>query len=278
MKMRAFATLLFGFVCAFAAPARADEVAPELELEGLKKTADAELKKLVSGLAPNDQKRLSGLYLAFDPSPSELIGQVACDDDGDYVIVLSEAMLRLASNVARAQSYDEANGTRKIEDYAGHIARTQIPGRRLLPPQPGFYIAMKPAATYDERLRGALSFVVARELVHFRAGDLTCAHPTATKEAGDDEWTASEQRRASESAANVYPGRAFERDTEAAVRMLDVGHKPDGALGFVRFFTQLQLEQTMTVSRFVPVYQTQHPGGAMRASAVKKASEHHQDL
>jgi hypothetical protein len=276
MEMRAFRALFFA--CLLAAPAaRADEVAPELELETLRQAARGELKRLLPGLSAGDQKRLTGLYLAFDPSPSELVGQVACDDDGDYVIVLSEGMLRLVSTVARAQSYDEANGTRKIEDYAGYVARNQIPGRRLLPPQAGFYIAMKPASSYDDRLREALAFVIARELVHLRAGDLSCAHPTATKEAGDDEWTAGEQRRAGETAANVYPGRGFERDTEGAVRMLDSGHKPDGAFGLMRFFTQLQVEQTVVVSRWVPLYQTQHPGGAVRASAIKKAIEVHQE-
>lgn len=275
--MRAALALIAAALLAVATPTRADEIAPELEGEALRQQARTELKKLVAKMSPGDQKRLVGLYLAFDPNPSELIGQVACDDDGDYVIVLSDAMLRLVSVVARAQSYDEANGTRKIEDYAGYIARTQIPGRRLLPPQPGFYIAMKPAETYETRLREALSFVIARELVHLRAGDLVCPHPTATKESGDDEWTAGEQRRASESAANVYPGRAFERDTEAAVRMLEVGHGPDGAFGFLRFFTQLSLEQTITVSRWIPTYHAQHPGGAMRTNAVKKAVELHQD-
>ncbi|NVL73221.1 hypothetical protein HWN77_27055, partial [Escherichia coli] len=83
---------------------------------------------------------------------------------------------------------------------AGFLARSQIPGRRLLPPPPGFYIAQKSGTSQDTRLRESLSFVLAREMTHFRAGDLACPHPTATHESGDDEWTPREQRRALETA------------------------------------------------------------------------------
>jgi hypothetical protein len=200
---------------------------------------------------------------------------VACDDDGDYVIVVTDAMLRLSSLVARAQSYDEVNASRSTEDYAGFLARSQIPGRRLLPPPPGFYTAQKSGTSQDTRLRESLSFVLAREVTHFRAGDLACPHPTATHESGDDEWTPREQRRAMETAATVYPGRASERDIEATTRVLDAGRSEQGALGLLRFFTQLELERTVHASRFLPTYLAQHPSSVARTAAVKTAVKDH---
>jgi hypothetical protein len=256
--------------------ARADEIAPELETLELRQKADAEAKKLVAGLSPNDQRRLAGVYLAFDSSPSDPSAMVACDDDGDYVIVVTDAMLRLVSLVARAQSYDDVNGARTVEDYAGFLARSQTPGRRLLPPPPGFYTAQKPGTTHDTRLREALSFVVARELTHLRAGDLVCAHPTATHEAGDDVWTSSEQRRALETAANVYRGStAAARDEEATTRVLDAGRTEQGALGLLRFFAQLDVERAVAVSRFAPTYLVQHPASVVRAASVAGAAKKH---
>jgi hypothetical protein len=259
----------------FARDARADEIAPELEGLELRQKAQAELRKLTAGLAPNDQKRLTGAYLAFDPSPSDPIAMAACDDDGDYVIVLSDAMLRLVSVVARAQSYDEANGSRSIEDYAGFLGRSQIPGRKLLPPPPGFYTAQKAGTTQDARLRESLAFVIARELTHLRAGDLVCPHPTATHESGDDEWTPSEQRKALEAAAKVYPGRQTERDSEGIVRVLEAGRDETGALGLMRFFGQLEIERTVHASRFQPTFATHHPSAATRASAIRAAASDH---
>jgi hypothetical protein len=252
-------------------PAIADEVAPELEPSDLRELARGELKKLASGLAANDQRRLIGIYAAFHPDASDPFAVAACDDDGDYVIVLSDAMLRLVANVARAQSYDDAKPSRKVEDYAAYVARTQIPGKRLVPPPPGFYTADLPGKTYDDRLRESLSFVLARELTHLRAGQLTCPKPTATKEAGDDEWTASEHRRALENVSTLYPAREA-HDSEAIVRVLDAGRTESGALGLLRFFEQYEAEQHVYVPRFVPTYRTYYPSSAPRASAIKLAA------
>lgn len=257
--------------------AQADEIAPELETLELRQKTQAEAKKLVASLDPKDQRRLTGLYVAFDSNANDPSAMAACDDDGDYVVVLTDAMLRLASIVARAQSYDESNHSRSIEDYAGFVARSQIPSRRLLPPPPGFYAAQKAGTTTDAHLREALAFIVARELTAFRAGDLVCPHPTATHESADDEWTSSEQRRALERAASLYPGHsAVERDIEATVRVLDAGRSEDGALGLLRFFAQLELERTVHVSRFMPTYLIQHPATVARVAAVKTAVQDHQ--
>lgn len=259
-----------------AAPdAHADEVTPDLEGVELRQKAQAELRTLTSGLPASDQRRLTGLYLAFDPNASDPFSMVACDDDGDYVIVLSDAMLHLVSIVARAQSYDEANGSRSIENYAGFLGRSQIPGRKLLPPPPGFYTAQKAGSTHEMRLRESLSFIVARELSHLRAGDLVCPHPTATHERGDDEWTPSEQRKALEAASTIYPGRQTPRDTEGVVRVLESGRSEEGALGLVRFFAQLEVERSVHASRFQPTYAAFHPSAAVRASTIRVAAQQH---
>jgi hypothetical protein len=274
--VRRLALAVVATVALVAGRASADEVAPDLEPSDLREIARAELKKVVAALPANDQRRLVGVYAAFHPDASDPFALAACDDDGDYVVVLSDAMLRLASHVARAQSYDDANTSRKIEDYAAHVARTQIPGRRLVPPPPGFYTAELAAKTYDDRLRESLSFVVARELTHLRAGQITCPKPTATKEAGDDEWSASEHRRALENAGTLYPGRGA-HDGEAIVRVLTAGRTERGALGLLRFFDQYEAEQRVFVPRFTPSYRTYYPSSAMRASAIKVAAESHRE-
>lgn len=256
--------------------AHADEVAPDLEGADLRVKAQHELRRLVTSLPASDQKRLVGVYAAFDGSVSDPSAQVACDDDGDYVVLVSDAMLRLTAHIARAASYDEPNNTRKVEEYATFIARSQITGRRLLPPPPGFYIAEKPAATYDERLAEALSFLMARELTHLRAGDLICPKPTATKESGDDTWTSAEQRKAAETAHMTYPGRQLERDNEAITRVLDTGTSEKGAMALLRFFVQLDAEARIVAGRFVPTYQTLHPNALLRLGAVKQAVLAHQ--
>ncbi len=260
--------------------AQADEIAPELETFELRQKAQTEAKRLVNDLTANDRRRLTGVYVAFDGNASDPSAMAACDDDGDYVVVISDAMLRLVSLVARAQSDDESHGTHGVEGYASFLATSQVPGRRVLPPPPGFYASASASASasldaggpQEVRLREALSFVIARELTHFRAGDLVCAHPTATHENGDDVWTASEQRHALETARSLYPGRATPRDEEATTRVLEAGRTEEGALGLLRFFAQLEAEGSANAKRFVPTYLVQHPGSSARAAAVKTAA------
>lgn len=258
---------VLGLLAGPARSANADEIAPELGALELREKAQAEAKALLSGLAADDRRRLIGVYLAFDASASDPSAMVACDDDGDYVIVVSDALLRLVSLVAHA-SHDEASGAEAIESYAAFVARSQVPGRRLLPPPPGFFTTQGAGTTEETHLREALSFVVARELAHLRAGDLVCGHPTATREHGDDEWTAGEQRRALETAASVYPGRPVERDSEAAARAWGAGRSEEGAIALLRFFARIEVERAAHASRFAPTYLMQHPNAASRIRVI----------
>ncbi|MBX3259904.1 MAG: hypothetical protein KF782_09450 [Labilithrix sp.] len=253
--------------------ARADEIAPGLEGADLRARAQAELKRLVSALRDEDRRRLVGVYAAFDASAADPFAQVACDDDGDYVVVVSDAMLRLLTHVARAASYDEADGSRKVEEYAAFVARAQPLGRRLLPPPPGFHVAEGRGATYAERFAEALGFVLAHELARLRAGDLACPRPTETKERGDDDWTSAEQRGAAAIAARVYPRHQDVRDAEAVDRATEGGRSSRGALAVLRFFAELEAERARRPGGFSPTYLAHHPSASARSARLRRALE-----
>ena len=266
--------LFAGFLSLFSQPgaARADEIAPELEIQELRQIAEMETKQLVAALDPAAKKRLVGIYVAHDPSMVDPTAMASCDDDGDYVILISDALLRLASHVARAQSYDEESGQHTVDEYASFMARSQVRGRRILPPPPGSLSSEASGQTRADRLHEAISFVMARELAHLRAGDLVCANPTATKEHGDEEWTAAESAWANAAAARLYPGRAQDRDEEATIRTTEIGHGLDGALGLLGFFGKLEAERAAArdQARFIPSYVALHPNAASRIASVKK--------
>jgi hypothetical protein len=258
---------LFALFAFFALPgrtARGDEVAPGLEGADLRYHAEAELGRLVLAMPASDRRRLAGAYVAFDDDMTDPSAQVACDDDGDYVIVFTEAMLRLAAHLARAATCEEAEANAKIDAYASFVARSQIPGRRLVPPPAGFYVDERPSS--EEHLGDVLSFLVARELAHLQAGDLVCPNPTATKESGDAVWTAVEKRKALDALRRVYAGRPAERDAErdrrAAMAMFEVGRTEKGAVAVLRFFAHFELEGGGTNGRFLSGYAVSHPGSS----------------
>lgn len=246
--MRAIVGLLLLFSVSSPRAARADEIAPELVTLELRNKAVAEEKAIFATLSDADKKRLVGAYVAFHPSASDPIVMAACDDDGDYVVVVSDAMLRLVDDVARAASYDEANGTHKVDDYAAFLVASQVREKRVLPPPRGFFDGPR-GTTEEDRLREMLAFLVAHEIERMRAGDLVCAHPTATKEHGDDVWTIDEQKSAVETARSIYPMEASKRDADAAARVEKTGRGKDGAKTLARFFA---LGPSFTYSRLHP--------------------------
>ena len=225
-------------------PARADEVAPELETADLRTLAQSSLRAQIEVLAPAERRRLVGLYVAIDPDAADPAAQISCDDDGDPVIDVTDAMLRLGSHVARA---DEAS--HRIEDYAAFLVRTQLPGRRLLPPPPGFFATG--ASARPERTAEIVGWIVARELARFRAGNLACPHPTATRETGDAVWTSDERAFAAKVATTLYPSRAHDDLARAG----DAAH---GEAAIERFFAEIERDTPIAGGAFAPSYARLH--------------------
>lgn len=246
--------------------ARADEVAPSLEPMDLRVRAETELRRLVANLSPEEQRRLVGIYVASDPTMTDLNAQIACDDDGDFVVVITDAMLRLVSYLARIESVGGEDVDARVDHYAAFLARSQIAGARLLPPPAGsFDHSASPGteASYEARLHETLSFVLAAELARARARDITCPHPTMTRERGDAVWTASEAKGALAVAARIYPGRVGDWDTEALARTMALGHTEAGPITLTRWFATFEARSSAsTVSsakRFWPSYTRLHP-------------------
>src|SRR5579863_9186036 len=59
-------------------------------LRAARRAASDTLDALVARLAPDVRRRLTGVYVAFDETGSSVDALAACDDDGDYVVVVSD--------------------------------------------------------------------------------------------------------------------------------------------------------------------------------------------
>lgn len=269
---RRLAAIVLSVLLAIAAPraARAGDVAPELEAHALRSEARSVLAAVLSTLAPEEQRRLVGAYLAVDTTPSDPLALAACDDDGDYVVVISDAMLRLVDHAARAAAIDDPDvSARKVAEYGAFLATAQRPGERLLPPPPGFFgdAALRDVAALR---REALVFVLGREVEHLRAGDLRCPRPTATKEAGDDVWTPAEKAEALRSARTTYRADARARDLSAATRAFLAGASGRGMLATLGVLWAI--ERGARPLGFRPTYLTHHPGSEARVATVRDAA------
>ena len=253
------------------APAPAP-AAPGLAMQAARAAASDALKSIVQKLPAAAREKLPGVYVAFAPDPKAALALAACDDDGDYVVVLSDAMLTLVDAVARAKATDDALSTTKLDAYARLLARAQRPGERLLTPPAGFYDTAQSTPELGraqvKQFRAIVTFLVATEVSHMTSGDLVCGRPTATHERGDDEWTAQEHEAALAVSREVHEvRRVATADARGAALASDAG---ESDAGYVALLVPLlaAVEATANGRASMP-YVEMHKNQAVRAEIVQ---------
>jgi hypothetical protein len=255
------------------------DIAPALAINLLRHTATVEFGTFMSRLPLAARRKLAGAYVAFDDSATDISSMIGCDDDGDYVVVVTDALLGLAVFIAKAEAADEMFGTHKVDDYATFLAEaprgrqvrglrhdsgsdgarskpeaaawstpeeTPRKGVRPLPPPPGFFDASEASSPIRLQLEAAryreiVGAVVAHELAHFLLGYLECPNPTDTHEPGDDQWTGEERERSLDWALERYtPERVLLADRDATIRLLDGGLTELGGLAWLRTIERVE--------------------------------------
>ena len=251
--------------------ARAEDVAPGLAADAVRDVASDELRLLMRGLDEGERRLLRGIYVALDPDQADVLALPACDDDGDYVIVLSRALLDLVGAVAYASASDRLRHTRLADAYAELIAHVQAADTTPLPPpvpEQDHDLGDIPIDAAKELfVRDMLAWLVATELAHAVHGDVVCPHPTVTHERGDDVWTSAEH----DEAVRLAPLRlshAPERDAWAASRVLSEGISDEPARAFLRVIERI--EETRPGSSPWS-YVTLHPHARIRADVLVRA-------
>ena len=270
-----FLFLALAAAVAWPSSAKADAaLTPTLTPRARHIEAELELRDLVSVLPSDVQSKITGIYVAFVPSPIDVSAQAACDDDGDDVIVLSDAMLVLLENVSHAQALDPGDSRPNVNALAIHYAKEQYPGERLLPPAPGAFLSSDSRATeivHTARFREALSGVLAHELSVFVRDELACPHPTVTRERGDDVWTKEEADLARDIANHLYtpPSRTKGRDRDAVQLTLASKGEAVGYVGWLGFLASIDLLGGHTGWS----YSNQRSGARGRLSSVERDLE-----
>lgn len=273
---------LLSLAMASTAPALAT---PFLSLAAAHRQASLDLRVLVDRLPTEARRRLTGIYVAFDPSLTDVGSMAACDDDGDYVVVISDALLGLADFVAQAEATDEVFWTHKRDEYATFLAESQRPGTRALPPPPGFFDAAQAQSARkvdvaSTRFNEIVAGTVAHELAHLLQGDLVCPNPTATHERGDDEWTHEERDHAFTVAEKLYtPPRVLAADCAGIDRVLDAGMTEQGELAWLSTLDRIERTGRERADRPTPsTYLRLHEACGVRADVVRAAANQWRQL
>jgi|HubBroStandDraft_2_1064218.scaffolds.fasta_scaffold73788_2 hypothetical protein len=263
------------------------EAAPGVAASLLRGTARMEFEAFMAHLPAAARRRLVGAYLAFDDSVTDVDAMIGCDDDGDYVVIVTDALLGLASFVGKAEAVDETCGAHKVLDYATYLAeswRNATPAAvRPMPPPPGFFDGSETCSVAGRNLDGArfaeiVGAVVARELTRLVRGELACPNPTATHERGDDRWTPEERQQSlAWELAHDAPVDGFSAEDNATTCILDVGLTERGGLAWLRVADRVERAMRESVSRggggLMQTYLRLHPNSLARIEVVRAAAD-----
>jgi len=272
MKLGLITGMVAGVLLATAGRAAAEEIAPGLAEDAVAAVASAELAGLVASLGDEERRRLRGVYVAIDTTLVDVAALPACDDDGDYVVVLSRGLLELVEGVAYAEASDLGAGTRLVAAYGPLLARGQRPGARPLPAPTAAPVAASPASLDQDAAdvaRDLLAWLVADELAHAVTGALVCPRPTVTRESGDDVWTAAERAEAMARAPSRMP-RIAAADAWATTRTLARGRSELPALALLEILAPLEEARAAAP---VWTYLALHPRTRARVEAVREAAK-----
>jgi Zn-dependent protease with chaperone function len=122
---------------------------------------------------------VNGIPLVVDSTPGEVNAFAACTQQGKAGMAITDGLLEITAQLARAKAIDELAGTRKVDDYIQFLAQHQKPKQPIVRPQAGFF---DPALDVDPRklerqrqlLDEALAFILGHELAHHYLNHLPC--------------------------------------------------------------------------------------------------------
>jgi hypothetical protein len=150
-----------------------------VELNFLRNEATSILSELVAALPPLQRGRVQGIPLLFDPKPGEVNAFASCSSTGKTTMAITDGLLEIQSQLARARAHDEVAGTRKTDEYVALIARNQQPNQPLVRPAAGFFdpavdVSPHKLGRQRELFDEQTAFVLGHELAHHYLGHLPC--------------------------------------------------------------------------------------------------------
>ena len=151
----------------------------QLDLNFLRNEGTSILRELVAALPPLQQGRVANIPLVVDSTVGEVNAFASCTREGRAAMAITDGLLEIQAQLARARAHDELGGTRKVDEYIQLIARQQRPKQPIVRPAPGFFDARldndpRKLARQRELLDEQIAFVLGHELAHHYLSHLPC--------------------------------------------------------------------------------------------------------
>jgi hypothetical protein len=149
-----------------------------MDLVFLRGEANGILNELVAALPTLQQGRVQGIPLVVDSSVGEVNAFATCSGNRS-AMAITDGLLEIQAELARARAHDDLAGTRKVDEYIRLVAQRQRPKQPIVHPLAGFYdprVDIDPRKLSRQRdvLGEQIAFVLGHELAHHYLGHLPC--------------------------------------------------------------------------------------------------------
>ena len=227
-------------------------------------------RALLAVLPAREQEQLRGVSLVFDDEPGDVNAFAACLRDGRALVALTDGILQVQSQLARARATDEVFGTGRFDAYLAAAGS----GRRLV--MPSGFIPTDQETDGRKRQRQAelldegLAFIVGHELAHHRLSHTGCIGSDARAVTLADVGRELSQEVPGFNQPNELAADAYGVQNTLAAGASGPGWKEAGALLLLRFFqarSDLSLGDEL---RFA--FERTHPPAAVRMPVVEQAA------
>ena len=139
------------------------------------------IQELIANLAPNHRQAVQTVPLVIDDSVGEVNAFAACIQ-GKALMAISDGLMDIQSQMARAKATDEIFRTNKFNDYIQFIARNVRPKTPIPRPAAGFWnpqhdVDGRKVARQHQLFEEELAFVLGHELAHHYLQHTGCVGP-----------------------------------------------------------------------------------------------------
>ncbi len=152
-----------------------------IDIGFLRQRSQGVLGELAAALPQNHRASVQNVPLVIDDTVGEVNAFAACIQ-GKALMAISDGLMEIQSQMARAKATDEVFGTNKFNQYIQFVAQNQRPEQPVVRPAPNFWMQQqdvdgRKVARQHELYDEALAFVLGHELAHHYLQHTGCVGP-----------------------------------------------------------------------------------------------------
>jgi hypothetical protein len=247
-----------------------------LDIGFMRQRARQVIAELRAALPPNYRAVVESVPLIDDDTVGEVNAFAACTKNGP-VMAVTDGLLEISAQMARARATDEMFGTNKLQQYTRLVSQSQQPKQPIVRPQPGFWDPTQDAdgrkvARQHDLFDEQVAFILGHEQAHHFLQHTGCAGAQSPGLTLPDIG-----RLLSNAVPTFNQPNEIAADTEGVRNTLTAGRarqgfkwNEEGALLTLNFFVALM--QMDPADRVLFTFQASHPPPEGRIYLVQQTA------